>query len=201
MTSKSVVKFFTSIPAQDADVLFCENFFEEDMELFNILNEEITWEKFMVNMMGRVIPQPRLSCYMGDKSLYYSGFTREPVPWSPVMKEIKEVLNKVVKQLDEKHPELNAVLCNKYIDGNNYIGPHSDDTRDLHKDAYIVSVSLGQTRTFVLQHKRYNETIEVPLTSGSLILMGKGCQENWKHSVPKEKNCGERINLTFRSIK
>lgn len=85
-------------------------------------------------------------------------------------------------------------MCNRYPDGDSYIGWHSDDEGDL---AFIVSVSLGAVRDFVFQHKETKEKIVLRLEPGSIVLMGKGCQQNWKH---RKKVKDPRINLTFRSI-
>ena len=39
------------------------------------------------------------------------------------------------------------------------------------------------------------------LQPGSLLIMRKGCQHEWKHSLPKTKNVkNPRINLTFRWV-
>lgn len=197
-------KLFVSLPTKKADVLLCEDFFSEfSEELYNAIDEEVKWEVFNVNMMGKILPQPRLSCYMADEgmSYFYSGYRREPVHWTPVLKAVRDRLNIAIQELSPNHPEINAVLCNKYSDGNSYIGYHSDDTRDLYKDSYITSVSLGQKRNFLLQNKLNDDVLTVPLESGSVILMGKGCQEYYKHSIPKTKEKMEpRINLTFRCI-
>ena len=65
----------------------------------------------------------------------------------------------------------------------------------------IASLSLGETRTFVMRHKtdRSQKTRKLVLESGSLLLMRGATQRNWLHGVPKEKiPCGPRVNLTFR---
>ncbi len=51
----------------------------------------------------------------------------------------------------------------------------------------IGSLSLGQTRRFLLKHKedKAAKKIEYRLPSGSLILMMGTTQQFWKHSVPK----------------
>ena len=46
------------------------------------------------------------------------------------------------------------MLSNLYRDGNDNIGKHSDDEKDLVDNTLILSISLGSTRDFVFQHKR-----------------------------------------------
>lgn len=46
------------------------------------------------------------------------------------------------------------VLINYYANGNNYIGYHSDDERDLKKNGIIASLSLGASRDFCFQMKK-----------------------------------------------
>lgn len=115
--------------------------------------------------------------------------------------EMKKVIEKVLVDIEPNHPKLNAVLGNKYNDGSQYIGYHSDSERDLHDNAFIVSVSLGAERDFVFKHIETGKKVSIMLKSGSVLLMGGDCQKNWKHGLPKRlKIKDSRINLTFRSI-
>lgn len=43
-------------------------------------------------------------------------------------------------------------IFSRYRDGNDHIGAHRDNEPDLDPNAPIVSLSLGQSRFFVLQH-------------------------------------------------
>ena len=42
--------------------------------------------------------------------------------------------------------------------------------------------------------------IKQTLQNGSLLIMNPPTQELWEHSIPKRKNAGTRINLTFRNV-
>jgi len=71
----------------------------------------------------------------------------------------------------------------------------------LGENPMIASLSLGSARDFVLKHNQRSDLKKVfSLNSGSLLLMGKGIQKNWKHALPKRAHAGPRINLTFRRI-
>ena len=196
-------KTFELLPLAEAEVYYCKDFFPEPVVLYKKLDKEISWENFPVKVIGKTFPSPRDNAYFADsnKPYMYSGFDREPKVWTHTLSKIRKKLNKVIKQIYSEHLPLNAVLCNRYNNGDQYIGFHSDDEKDLDSNSFIVSVSLGAVRDFVFKHKRSGETLTVPLESGSVVLMGKGTQKNYKHSVPKRKRVKEsRINLTFRSI-
>jgi len=195
------MNFFVDQNLSDAEVLYCEDFFKSHEKLYRKLDKEIEWEVFPIRIFGKVINQPRETSYIGDKPYKYSGFDRLPKEWTKTLKNVRNILQKILEQIQPNHPKLNSVLCNKYKTGDNYIGKHSDDEKDMNSNSYIVSVSLGATRDFIFEHKRKKEKIVIPLESGSVVLMGKNCQKNYLHSIPKSKKVNEpRINLTFRSV-
>lgn len=103
-------------------------------------------------------------------------------------------------------------FTHRYNDGDDYMGEHQDDERDLELSAPIASLSLGRSRDFVFRHasvKRKQtkpvgntDNIKIELTSGSLLLMNYPTNLHWYHSLPKRKNLpGVRINMTFRVMK
>ena len=196
-----MLNFFEQVELKEAKVLLCRNYIDLNYSDFD---KEIKWEIFPVKVHGKVFDQPRECCYIADENFpyRYSGYSRKPLPWTKNLKELCKLLNDSIKQLYPKHKNLNAVLCNKYRDGKDYIGFHSDDERDLVTNSFIASISIGASRDFIFKHKNTSEKIVIPLNSGDLILMGENCQKNYKHSVPKRLKVKEpRINLTFRSVK
>jgi alkylated DNA repair dioxygenase AlkB len=96
----------------------------------------------------------------------------------------------------------NSVLCNLYRDGNDAMGWHSDDERELGPEPLIASLSFGATRRFRLRH-RCDPALraELHLDSGSLLLMSGATQRNYRHDLPRTRaEPAARINLTFRNI-
>lgn len=78
---------------------------------------------------------------------------------------------------------------------------------DFHADypaygsvAVIASISLGAEREFVFRRKdNHREEYRLMLESGSLLIMGEGCQDRYEHALPTvERRQGPRFNLTFR---
>jgi alkylated DNA repair dioxygenase AlkB len=90
---------------------------------------------------------------------------------------------------------------NRYRNGQDSMGFHSDAEPELGRNPIVPSLSLGAQRRFVLVHKKSKRKIEIVLGHGSLLIMGGALQHFWKHALPKTKApVGERINLTFRLI-
>jgi alkylated DNA repair dioxygenase AlkB len=85
-----------------------------------------------------------------------------------------------------------------YPDGNSGLDFHSDHA--VFGDTSIIpSVSLGEEREFKFREKESGNEITTTLESGSLIIMGKHCQERYEHRLPINPESNKpRINLTFR---
>lgn len=82
------------------------------------------------------------------------------------------------------------------------MGWHADDEKELGINPVIASLSFGASRSFQLQH-RFEKLIAkqtIELKNGDLLVMKGETQHFWKHQIPKQKNKGPRINLTFRLI-
>ena len=96
----------------------------------------------------------------------------------------------------------------RYKDGNDYIGEHKDDEKDLESSSPIASLSLGQPRDFYFKHQdtkrksRKLDNVKAVLESGTLLMMNYPTNHYWYHALPKRpKVLGVRINLTFRCMK
>lgn len=149
-------------------------------------------------MYGRSVAIPRLTAWYGDpgKSYRYSGITLQPLHWTAELQVLKDQLQQFLGV------DFNSVLLNYYRDGNDCVGWHSDDERDLAANSPIAAISLGVTRRFVLRHKNNQyEKVDINLEPNSLLLMSGSTQRYWQHSVPRAKRVVEaRISLTFRVI-
>jgi alkylated DNA repair dioxygenase AlkB len=180
-----------------------EGFFPEDQadSFFQALKTELDWKQEYITIKGATYPMPRLTAWYGDsdKVYVYSGLKNTPLEWTPTLLLIKQMIEEKTGQ------KFNSMLANNYRAGKrDSIGMHSDSEPELGKDPVIASVSFGRTAKFVLAPKKWcsgTRTI-VPLTHGSLFVMGKGSQRNWMHGIDKEPapSQEERINLTFRTI-
>lgn len=166
-------------------------------ELLRRLIDSGEWRQERITVYGKPYLQPRLSAWYGDQSYRYSGIRLEPLPWSPLLLELKHRVETLTGL------EYNSVLLNYYRDGNDGMGMHSDDEPELGPQPAIASLNLGETRDFVMRHRHRKdlETLKLPLPAGSLLLMQGDTQRNWRHGIRKlRRACGARINLTFRRI-
>ena len=115
---------------------------------------------------------------------------------------------KLLRQVEDAADAVfNCFVANHYADGRVVINWHSDsgpgDDEGLGPNPTIGSISLGARRNFALKSKRpLNGRIvhvDIPLTHGSLLVMGNNSQTHWLHALPAEDSVSqERINLTFR---
>ena len=114
--------------------------------------------------------------------------------------EFPEKMLEIKTNLENKlNFKFNICLANYYNSGKNSIGWHSDN-EEKGSTSCIASISLGAEREFMFRTKSSKEIYKtLILNHGSLIMMGPGCQENYEHSLPVNKNCKQpRLNLTFR---
>lgn len=162
------------------------------------LEKEIEWDQRPIKIFGRDVMEPRLTAFYGDRNISYKYSGKEIVAsfWTPTLVDLK---NRVESKLNEK---FNCVLVNLYRDGEDYMGWHRDNEKELGKNPIIASLSLGQERDFLLKKYAGPEVkVSLKLTSGSLLVMKGETQTNWSHSLPKRKKIkGKRMNLTFRNI-
>lgn len=122
--------------------------------------------------------------------------TLHPTAWIDPILEIKAVCEVI------SGATFNSVLLNLYRDGDDTVGWHSDDERELGPSPTIASVSLGATRRFDLRHKVTKENVKALLPSGSVLMMTGRTQSEWSHQMPRTKKVMEpRINLTFRQVR
>lgn len=160
------------------------------------LRAELSWEQRTISLFGRDILQPRLIAWAGEVAYRYSGQTLEPRAATPTVRTLFEQISEVAET------PFNHVLVNRYRDGNDSMGFHSDDEAELGKNPTIASLSLGRPRRFVMKSKKQRHTRELDLGHGDLLILSGECQHRWRHGVPKQpKLLGERINLTFRFIR
>ena len=133
-------------------------------------------------------------------NLKYSGLIMEPTPWDPEVLVLKQQVEALT------NATYNSVLINYYRDGQDSMGWHADNEKELGLNPIIASVSLGASRKFCLKPNQSTDgsptqTISLLLEHGSLLLMGPGVQNQYKHQLPKTtKTLGTRINLTFRKM-
>ena len=170
---------------------------EEADDFFKILADTIPWEADVVHMFGKRIVTKRKVAWYGDQpyDYTYSNSTKKALPWTPTLRELKEMAENLTNET------YNSCLLNLYHTGEEGMGWHTDNEKELKRNGAIASYSFGAERKFVFKHKTTKEKVELLLDHGSLLVMKGATQNHWLHRLPPTKKVGSaRINLTFRTI-
>lgn len=108
--------------------------------------------------------------------------------------------------------EPNYVVANLYVDGDDFLGAHSDPVGSIGPFAIVASLTLGAARQFrmkpvgsVFADKGRVTSYSIRLPHNSLLICWEGFQEFWRHEVPKDRGLHrheiagqQRVNFTFR---
>ena len=164
---------------------------------------EQAWPQNDYEVFGRRFSLPRQQTWHADSGIVYSYSDNllQTLPWTPLLLSLREKIEAAAGLA------FNAVLVNLYRNGEDYVGWHSDDERELGSNPVIASLSLGATRHFAYREISGIDTClkqarqgSMALPPGSLLLMRPPFQQKWQHSVPPGDETQPRINLTFRYV-
>ena len=170
---------------------------EQKEGYFDELLTNIEWVNEVVIMFGKTITTKRkVAFYANDGIEYtYSNQTKKAFPWTPMLLEIKKNVEACTGEI------YNACLMNLYHEGNEGMGWHADNEKEIKADSSIASVSIGAVRNFSFKHRISGEKHSLLLENGSLLEMRGAIQRHWLHSLPKSTRVKTaRINLTFRQM-
>lgn len=180
-----------------ADTLYVPGFLDRgyaDTVFVEVL-ANCRWQRERFSLFGRVVTAPRLTAWYGDAGTVYrySATTRVAEPWTPM---IRGLATRVAAALERP---FNFVLVNRYRDGDDMLGWHADDERDLGPSPVIAAVSLGAERMFRIRPREGGPSLDQVLAHGSLLVMWGASQRHYKHCLPRTgKRVGERLSFTFR---
>lgn len=166
---------------------------DEADRLFAALRDDIDWRQ--EKAYGQ--PLPRLNAWFADAGLTYSysGLTHYGEGWPEWLSAVKARVEAAAGA------PFNSLLLNRYRDGQDSIGFHTDAEPELGLNPAVATVSFGAERALMLRHRRSKEKRVCPLAHGSLLVMAGTSQHHWLHGMPKtDEPVGERISLTFRQI-
>jgi alkylated DNA repair dioxygenase AlkB len=163
--------------------------------LQSALVNELAWENREIVLFGKRIPQPRLIAWAGSFGYRYSGQTLEPREPGPALAELTAMVNAAVGAT------FNHVLVNRYRNGQDSMGMHSDSEPELGQDPVVASLSFGVARRFVVVPRGKGPRFSYSLGHGDLLVMGGSCQAHYRHGVPRAAEVsGERVSVTFRRV-
>ena len=171
---------------------------EQKKELwFKSCLNNLNWETGFIKIFGRTHQIPRLQAWYAEDGIEYtySGKRLQRHNWNETLIDIKEEIESITSF------KFNSVLANLYRNGDDSMGLHSDDEKELGINPVIASLSLGESRDIHFKHKNIKTSLDIPQTNGQLIVMYGQTQKYWKHEIKKTKKFKKpRINLTFRNI-
>ena len=152
----------------------------------------------------------------GESSFEYAGKLYEPKPWTDKMYNIKLKAEELVSDWIDREVDFTFCLAADYPSGHDSIPHHSDTVPTL--DDLVVSISFGATRLLEWREygkeiKKETNTSKTPHSSqlgtyitsryileyGDVMIFNGHSQMHSTHAVPKCRQVGRRVNLTFRS--
>lgn len=154
-----------------------------------------------VSVFGKTYEEPRRVCMIGADYTYAKS-KKAGIPMTP---SVAALLDKVNSDFGMQANPLNAVLVNKYRNGRDCIGEHSDDEKEL-VDGDVISLSVGAARKFNVRTKKTKDCPKAELVCSLhtgplqyLHMKGKDFQKNYVHGIPREPKVeGVRYSFTFR---
>jgi alkylated DNA repair dioxygenase AlkB len=150
-----------------------------------------------ISLFNRRLPIPRTQVWFGDSGCdyRYSGLFIRALPWPRYASKLRDKLKR------DFGLRSNGVLVNRYRDGSDSMGWHSDDEPEIAPGSDIASLTLGATRDFVLRHKQTGSRHRLSLESGDLLIMHWPMQAQWQHALPRRlRVTAPRWNYTFRQL-
>jgi alkylated DNA repair dioxygenase AlkB len=148
-----------------------------------------------IYVYGKKCNQHRSIGFFSNESIgyRYSGQLAESIRLTPNTELLLNYVNSTLTS------DFNGILVNKYANGEDYIGKHSDDEKCL-SNSGVVSISYGAVRKFRIREKTTGKIVlDVPTNSGEMLIMGGDFQKEFTHEIPIEKKIKHpRISFTFR---
>jgi alkylated DNA repair dioxygenase AlkB len=168
---------------------------KEATQISKELLDTIPWKQDEVVMFGKKIMTKRKVAWYADAGITYTyaGVKKSGLEWTSALIGIKQKVEAITGA------KYNACLLNLYHEGEEGMGWHQDNEKEIVAESSIASLSFGAVRKFAFKHATTNERIDIELENGSLLDMKGAIQHHWYHSLPKTTRIKQmRINLTFR---
>lgn len=202
--------------------------------LLDMLRESQTWSQGYFKLFDRTVTSPHVAGFYlrsereieEHRAYVYNGQSLGSIkPFTRFMNEAHQIVEEQTRAWLRKRERrssvgvspswtANVAFSNLYDGRDSAVGYHSDQLTYLGPLPTIASLSLGCEREFRLKPTSKlgsARTISIRLPHNSLLIMGPGCQEDYKHSVhPVLRSKGldihplagaRRINITYRNYR
>ena len=150
-----------------------------------------------IQLYGKQLHQNRDVGFFCDEDVSGYQYSRQTMPSSPLA--VHPVLRRMLRRVNRvMGMSYNAILVNRYRDGSDYIGAHSDSPIGLDLSHPVASVALGTVRTFRIR-RGGKIVLDYPHPPGALLVMDGSFQDEYTHEIPVQRKIKRpRISLTFR---
>lgn len=145
------------VPVTPNSYMLINNHFLTNMHANAILTElhgrSHLFDSPLITVHGRTVPIPRGQAAFGEGIYSYSNMN---IPAQETPEYTQQLLTEIQRLLhhgDHDNKRFRYILVNRYMDGTQKIGRHSDDETDLVDDMPIVSYSVGTARRFIVRSK------------------------------------------------
>jgi alkylated DNA repair dioxygenase AlkB len=168
---------------------------KEANQMCKELLDTIPWKQDEVVMFGKKIMTKRKVAWYADAGITYTyaGVQKLGLQWTNTLLEIKQKVEAITGAT------YNACLLNLYHEGEEGMGWHRDNEKEIIPESSIASLSFGAVRKFAFKPATTNERLDIELENGSLLDMKGAIQGHWYHALPKTTRIKQlRVNLTFR---
>ena len=182
---------------QDGTVNYYGTILDQDEadDFYQKLLEGIEWKNDEAIIFGKKILTKRKVAWYADAGITYTyaGVKKSGLEWISALNRIRQKVEAITGA------KYNACLLNLYHVGEEGMGWHQDNEKEMVAGSSIASLSFGAVRKFAFKHAKTNERLDIELAHGSLLDMKGAIQAHWYHSLPKTTRVKQmRINLTFR---
>ena len=140
--------------------------------------------------------------HYGPYPYNYTGVKHDPRPVAnnPPLLDIFKAITREFPTL-----ELNSALVQKYPNGQSNIPIHSDNEPEIKPGSTILTLSLGETRTFMFRSLSKNESGQesnyaTKVSNGDIIIMTRDSQDSFVHRILPDNTESMRISITFRCL-
>ena len=149
-----------------------------------------------IELFGKLFRQKRDIGFFSDESRGYAYSSTIAIS-KPMPACLIALLQFVNTTFDANY---NGILVNKYADGTEYIGKHSDDVRELNPRIGVLCISYGAVRNFRIRDKATGKIVaNVPTHADKIMQMSGQFQREFTHEIPIQKKVlGARYSFTFR---
>lgn len=183
---------------------------EKANKYLKIFEKEIEYnsdEESMIMIHGKKMKIPRKQVAYGKPGTYYkfSGIKVMAKSWDNLENDIVCRCMHNIRRKVEKATGLkfNFCLINRYEDGDQCIGYHKDDEKQLGATPSIAGISLGAERDILFKKDTLPTDLDgvqkIKLENGSLVTFLYPTNQHWKHSIPRRAKVKKpRVSLTFR---